>query len=96
MAQVLSNVIDHGMNMQDAIDCARIFERGNADGICWETGGEHEITEDVIAALEAQGHAVTQKGSWDLFFGGCQGILFADDGIQGGADPRRDGKAIGF
>ena len=36
VAQVISNVIDHGMNMQDAIDCARIFERGNADGICYE------------------------------------------------------------
>lgn len=96
VAQVISNVIDHGMNMQDAIDCARIFERGNADGICYEVGGEHEITADVIETLKAQGHAVTEKGSWDLFFGGCQGILFAKDGIQGGADPRRDGKAIGF
>ncbi len=96
VAQVISNVIDHGMNMQDAIDCARIYERGNADGICYEPAGENAPTAEALAALEAQGHALTEKGAWDLFFGGCQGILFAEDGIQGGADPRRDGKAIGF
>lgn len=96
VAQVISNVIDHGMGIQDAIDCARIFERGNADGICYESDGKNPVTADVVAALEAQGHATTDKGSWNLFFGGCQGILFGDDGIQGGADPRRDGKAIGF
>ena len=96
VAQVISNVIDHGMNMQDAIDCARIFERGNADGICYEPAGENAPSADALAALEALGHALTEKGSWDLFFGGCQGILFTDNGIEGGADPRRDGKAIGF
>ncbi|MBE6973303.1 MAG: gamma-glutamyltransferase [Ruminococcaceae bacterium] len=96
VAQVISNVIDHGMNMQDAIDCARIFERGNADGICYEPAGENAPTAETLAALQAQGHALTEKGAWDLFFGGCQGILFTDDGIEGGADPRRDGKAIGF
>ena len=96
VAQVISNVIDHGMNMQDAIDCARIFDRGNADGICYESAGENAITADTVAALEAQGHTLTEKGAWDLFFGGCQGILFTDNGIEGGADPRRDGKAIGF
>ncbi len=96
VAQVISNVIDHGMNMQDAIDCARIYERGNADGICYEPAGENAPTAEALAALEAQGHALTEKGAWDLFFGGCQGILFTEDGIQGGADPRRDGKAIGF
>lgn len=96
VAQVISNVIDHGMSMQEAIDCARIYERGNADGICYESDGKNPVTADVISALEAQGHAVTDKGAWNLFFGGCQGILFTDDGIQGGADPRRDGKAIGF
>ena len=96
VAQVISNVIDHGMGMQEAIDCARIFERGNADGICYESDGKNPVTADVVAALEAQGHTTTDKGAWNLFFGGCQGILFTDDGIEGGADPRRDGKAIGF
>ena len=96
VAQVISNVIDHGMSMQDAIDCARIYERGNDDGICYESDGEHPVTADVISALEAQGHKSTDKGAWNLFFGGCQGILFTDKGIEGAADPRRDGKAIGF
>jgi len=96
VAQVISNVIDHGMSMQDAIDCARIYDRGDDTGINYESAGENAVSADTVAALEAQGHAVTDKGGWNLFFGGCQGILFAEDGIQGGADPRRDGKAIGF
>ena len=96
VAQVISNVIDHGMNMQDAIDCARIYDRGDAGGIYYEPAGENAPTAESLAALEAQGHALTEKGAWDLYFGGCQGILFTEDGIQGGADPRRDGKAIGF
>ena len=96
VAQVISNVIDHGMNMQDAIDCARIYDRGDAGGIYYEPAGENAPTAESLTALEAQGHALTEKGAWDLYFGGCQGILFAEDGIQGGADPRRDGKAIGF
>ena len=96
VAQVISNVIDHGMSMQEAIDCARIFERGNDDGICYESDGKHPVTADVVSALEAQGHKTTDKGAWNLFFGGCQGILFTDKGIEGAADPRRDGKAIGF
>ena len=96
VAQVISNVIDHGMNIQDAIDCARIYDRGNADGICYEPAGENAPTAETLAALAEQGHALTEKGAWDLFFGGCQGIRVTEKGIEGGADPRRDGKAIGF
>ena len=55
------------------------------------------VTADVAAALEAQGHAVTDKGEWQLFFGGVQGIVYQEDGtLRGGAAPRRDGKALGF
>lgn len=96
VAQVISNVIDHGMGMQEAIDCARIYDRGNADGICYESDGKNPVTAETVSALEAKGHTLTDKGSWNLFFGGCQGILFTENGIEGGADPRRDGKAIGF
>ena len=54
----------------------------------------------VKAALEAMGYYVIPYGSGDidLYFGGVQGIRFNyDEGtIHGGADPRRDGKALGY
>ena len=96
VAQVISNVIDHGMDIQEAIDTARIWDNGGESGIAYESEGVNAPTADAISALEAQGHAVDDKGSWNLYFGGAQGILFTDNGIRGGADPRRDGKAIGF
>ena len=43
------------------------------------------------------GHTMVDKGSWNLFFGGVQGIEILKDGtLRGGADPRRDGKALAY
>lgn len=33
---------------------------------------------------------------YDSYFGGVQGIKVTDNGYHGGADPRRDGKALGY
>ena len=97
VTQVISHVIDPDMDIQEAIDTARIFDNGTDTGINYESGGVTPVTADVAAALEAQGHAVTDKGEWQLFFGGVQGIVYQEDGtLRGGADPRRDGKALGF
>lgn len=97
LAQVISKVIDHGMNLQEAIDCARIYDNGNAKGIEYETGCKYEITGDTIAALKAMGHTTTQKGQWKIYFGGVQGVMYMEDGtLFGAADPRRDGKALGY
>lgn len=97
IAQVISHVIDHGMDIQDAIDVARVFDNGTDTGINYESDGEMPITEEVAAELAEMGHALTDKGAWQLFFGGVQGIVYQEDGtLRGGADPRRDGKALGF
>ena len=97
VAQVISNVIDHGMDIQEAIDTARIWDNGGDSGINYESSGVNATAAEAMSALEAQGHVLTDKGEWNLYFGGAQGILFCEDGsIRGGADPRRDGKAMGF
>lgn len=97
LAQVISHVIDHGMDLQTAIDTARFFDCGDADGISYESEGVAPITAETAAVLEEMGHTVTDKGAWQLFFGGVQGILCQNDGtFYGGADPRRDGKAMGY
>ena len=96
VTQVISHVIDHNMDIQEAIDTARIFDNGTDTGINYESGGVTPVTADVAAALEAQG-VKPRKYFYPLFFGGVQGIVYQEDGtLRGGADPRRDGKALGF
>lgn len=97
LAQVISKVIDHGMNLQEAIDSARIYDNGGKNGIEFESGGKNQITGDTISALRAMGHNTTQKGQWKIYFGGVQGVMYLEDGsLFGAADPRRDGKALGY
>lgn len=97
LAQVISKVIDHGMNLQEAIDCARIYDNGGKKGIEFETGCKCQITGDTVSALRAMGHNTTQKGQWKIYFGGVQGVMYLEDGSMfGAADPRRDGKALGY
>lgn len=97
IAQVISRVIDSKMTLQDAINCGRIFDKGDDSGLCYEIGVPNCVSEDTAKKLEEMGHTVTEKGEWDIFFGGVQGITYNEDGtLTGAADPRRDGKALGY
>ena len=52
----------------------------------------------VRQALESKGHDVVVLEPWSMSVGGAQGIAInMESGVyQGGADPRRDGVAIGI
>ncbi len=87
--QVLLNLIDFGMNVQEAGEAARYRLAGRNVAL------ESAIGPETRAALEKLGHRVTSGvGMW----GGFQGILIdARTGVlMGGSDPRKDGLAIGF
>ena len=86
---VVANLRDFGMDIQQAIDCPRIFHDGAA--IVAEAG----VPEAGVAGLEALGHAVLRA---ENPHGGGQGILIdRDRGIlAAGSDPRRDGCALGY
>ncbi|HTK29835.1 MAG TPA: gamma-glutamyltransferase [Vicinamibacterales bacterium] len=87
--QVLMNLIDFGMNVQEAGEAARVHH--GANGLLVESA----IPEAVRAALVARGHKVTEAiGA----YGGYQGILIDPRTavLMGGSDPRKDGLAIGF
>lgn len=100
--QVLVNMIDFGMNVQEAGDAARVRHMGSqtptgqpmdADG--GKVAVEAGIPEASIKALKERGHTiVTSPGS----FGGYQGILIdaAQGVLHGGTDPRKDGAAVGY
>lgn len=87
---VISNVIDHDMTMQEAIDFPRIHKVG---GKLYIEGG---VNQEAIDHLTKLGHNIELKGNNDEYFGGVHGILIEDDVFEGGADPRRDGKALGY
>jgi gamma-glutamyltranspeptidase/glutathione hydrolase len=83
------------MTIQEAIDTPRIFD--NAGNKINYESGENGLKPETVKALEDMGHEMVERGEWDLYFGGVQGIVYREDGtLHGGADPRRDGKAVGF
>ncbi|HQR33440.1 MAG TPA: gamma-glutamyltransferase, partial [Blastocatellia bacterium] len=88
-AQVLLNLIDFGMDVQQAGEQARFrhFESGLAL--------ESAIGSDVRKALEAKGHKLTMAPG---MFGGYQAIMIdpKTGALFGGSDPRKDGCAIGW
>ena len=91
---LLSNIIDHGMPLQEAIEAPRFYVRDTHNNIEFEP----RFSSDVLDALTAKGWGLVEKGEMDLYFGGAQGALvdFETGDLVGGADPRRDGAAIGY
>jgi gamma-glutamyltranspeptidase/glutathione hydrolase len=88
-AQVLVNVVDFGMDAQQAGEAARF--RHSALGLALESG----FTAGVKYELAERGHSVINAVD---VFGGYQGILI--DGktgvLMGGSDLRKDGLAMGW
>lgn len=89
--QVIMNVIDFNMNMQDAIDKARIHHQWLPDRIDFEQYG---LAEDVINSLHSKGHKLGSERT----LGRVEGILIdSNNNIYFGAtDPRGYGAAVGY
>jgi gamma-glutamyltranspeptidase/glutathione hydrolase len=90
--QVISNVIDHGMNLQEAIDAPRVHHQWVPDEIRDEPRG---LSGDTRRALEARGHKFTTTLE---NMGDVQGIMIEEktNTRLGASDARQDGAAIGF
>ena len=86
---VLSNILEYGMDVQQAIDTPRLFPQKGRLEI------ERGIPADVVAALARMGHDhfVIEKPH-----GGGQAIWIdrARGTLIGGSDPRKDGLALGY
>lgn len=89
IAQVIIQLIDYEKDIQEAIDFPRIHD---AYGTLTYEG---RIDKNVIAELKALGHELKDGGEW-LEYPCIQGVTIKDGVLRGGADPRRDGKALGF
>jgi gamma-glutamyltranspeptidase / glutathione hydrolase len=86
---LMTNIIDFGMDVQEALDSPRAFP--GAAGIEVEKG----ICSDTREGLLARGHKVSNAM---LPLGGGQAIHVdpVHGGLVGGSDPRKDGAAIGY
>jgi len=92
--QVTLNLIDHGMNIQEAIDAPRIHHQWLPDVVRHEKYG---LAVDVIRALEARGHTL-QASDQVSTIGMAHGIqIEASTGVRLGASDARspDGRAVG-
>jgi gamma-glutamyltranspeptidase/glutathione hydrolase len=99
--QIVVNLIDFGMNLQEAGDAPRVRHDGSSEptGERMTNGGEVVLelgfAPEVIKALQARGHKVTVANDGD--FGGYQAILRNDQGVYFGAsESRKDGAAQGY
>ncbi len=86
---LLSNLIDHGMSLQQAIDQPRFFARGDTFEV------EQAIPRKTVEDLRALGHPVVAA---ENPLGTAQAIRIDwESGVlHGGADGRRDGVALGW
>ena len=85
--QVFLNVVEHGMDLPEAIAAPRIFS-ASYPSLAWEEG----IDPAVLDALRARGH---QPAASATVIGSVQAALRGPDGTWvGAADPRREGSVV--
>jgi gamma-glutamyltranspeptidase / glutathione hydrolase len=88
--QVILNVIDFGMNVQDAVDFPRVHQQWKPDRLDAEKG----VSPDTIALLQRMGYAV-EVGNPQVT-ARVEAIEISEGWVQGGHDGRGPGKAEGY
>jgi gamma-glutamyltranspeptidase/glutathione hydrolase len=93
-AQFVSNVVDHGMNIQAAMEAAR-FNRVTFSG-CELYIEDRGVADDVLVGLAKLGHLLQPLGGFSGAMGGGQAVMrdFKAGVNYGASDPRKDGQAI--
>jgi gamma-glutamyltranspeptidase/glutathione hydrolase len=91
VTQSIINVIDHDMDIQQAIDAPRLHQQWFPDEIRFEPYG---VSPDTINVMRGLGHKFAERPS---AIASATGIMIAKDGTRLGAiDSRSDGEAIGY
>jgi gamma-glutamyltranspeptidase/glutathione hydrolase len=87
--QIVVNVVQHGLDVRDAIDRPRV----HLEGEHLHCEGGHDSAE--LDKLEAMGWDVTRWRRKNLYFGGAAAVERTDDGTLAAAgDPRRGGAGV--
>jgi gamma-glutamyltranspeptidase/glutathione hydrolase len=88
--QTILNVVDFGMNAQDAVDAPRIHHQWQPDKLYLEPG----ISPDTVALLKSRGYEVDHSPG--LVLARVEAIVNSGGWLQGGSDGRGSGKAAGY
>jgi gamma-glutamyltranspeptidase/glutathione hydrolase len=95
--QILSNVIDFGMGVVQAVNAPRLHHQHLPDRIQYEPGA---LSPETLAELQALGHETSLRFSESAMYpyiGDIQAIMVSPDGsLEGASDPRRGGAAVGY
>ncbi len=87
--QLLSNLIDHRMSPQEAVDHPRHFHEGDTLLI------EGRVPAHEVERLRSKGHNVEVGENYVIPTGGAQLIRLLESGVRAcGSDPRKDGCAL--
>ncbi|MBM58403.1 gamma-glutamyltransferase [Hyphomonas sp.] len=87
VAKTLVGVLEWGKTAQEAINLPNIIARGDVVGVEVDRDGGPEAAE----ALREMGYTVEERQGENS---GLHVIIVREDGLEGGADPRRDGVAL--
>jgi gamma-glutamyltranspeptidase/glutathione hydrolase len=92
-AQFVSNVVDHGMNIQAALEAPRFTK--TTFGGC-NVSIENRVPREVLEALAAKGHDLKVVGAFSSTMGGGQAVIHdSAAGVNYAASsPRKDGAAV--
>ena len=95
--QQISNVVDFGMGIRQALNAPRLHHQHLPDVLQYE---KDSLSPEVIAALEAMGQPVGERySSGDVYphIGDVQAVQRLPDGrLAGASDLRRGGVAVGY
>ncbi|MBI4902845.1 MAG: gamma-glutamyltransferase [Acidobacteria bacterium] len=92
-AQFVSNIVDHGMNLQSALEAPR-FTKLNFSGC--DVMVEARIPANVREDLTMRGHVLDVQGDFSGWMGGGQAVMRDEQAKinYAGSSPRKDGAAI--
>jgi gamma-glutamyltranspeptidase/glutathione hydrolase len=98
-AQIIINIVDFGLNLQEAGDAPRIVHSGSTQPTdeTMKDGGtlsiESGFGDEIEKQLAKKGHNIKyEKG----IFGGYQAIMLKDGVYYGASETRKDGQASGY
>jgi len=86
--QAILNVVDFGMNLQDAVDAPRFHHQWMPDQISLEKG----FSPDTVELLKSKGHKIAPIEG----VARVEAILIEGGWLQGATDGRGSGKAAGY
>ena len=91
-AQFVSNIVDHGLTIQQALEAGR-FTKGSFEGC--DVSIEALVPEKVRDELKARGHELRVAAPRSGGFGYGQAVMNGPGGVHlGASEPRHDGAAI--